>query len=479
MSEQSAKSFINLLNRSGIVPEDELKTALSQISKDANGQKISVDHLTAELIKSGIITEWHTKKLLAGKYKGFFLGKYKLLGHLGTGGMSSVYLAEHKLMKHLRAIKVLPRQRVADKSYLERFYLEGRAAAALNHKNIVRIYDIGNEKDTHYMVMEYVDGFDLYELVKRKGPLDFDDVADYARQAAIGLQHAHAKGLVHRDIKPGNLLLTKDGVVKILDLGLALFREDSESLTMVHNEKVLGTADYLSPEQAINSHDVDHRADIYSLGCTVYYMLTGQPPFPEGTLAQRIAMHQTKEPESISKIRKDCPMRLVEIVQLMMRKKLEERVQDAGEVVRIMQEFVDRNPTNSNLGIEQNVTGVPQLPQQQNQVVGAAGHAPSLPSTNVAINSREKNNSVSSRMRRRSSSNQAMWIIIAVIAVMVIILGVVMFVAYRITQSGQQTPQQFSAEVISSSFAGNHPEKISICSTISSGNQGKDTRQKW
>ena len=439
MSEQSAKSFISLLNRSGIVAEEVLKDALSQISKEAGGKKITIDHLTAELIKSGIITEWHTKKLLAGKYKGFFLGKYKLLGHLGTGGMSSVYLAEHKLMTHRRAIKVLPRQRVDDKSYLERFYLEGRAAAALNHKNIVRVYDIGNEKDTHYMVMEYVEGMDLYELVKVKGPLDFDEAANYTLQAAIGLQHAHEKGLVHRDIKPGNLLLTNDGVVKILDLGLALFREDSVSLTMVHNEKVLGTADYLSPEQAINSHDVDHRADIYSLGCTLYYMLTGQPPFPEGTLAQRIAMHQTKEPMAISKIRSDCPARLVELAQLMMKKNVDERVQHASDVARLMQEFVDRNPANSKLGLETNVTAIPQLPSQAPTPQGQP-QLPGIDTGNVSIKPRDDNSSVSNRLRRRGSNKRGVWVLVAIITVMVIILGVVMFVAYRIVENGHKTP---------------------------------------
>ena len=301
------------------------------------------------------------------------------------------------------------------------------------------------------MVMEYVEGMDLYELVKVKGPLDFDEAANYTLQAAIGLQHAHEKGLVHRDIKPGNLLLTNDGVVKILDLGLALFREDSVSLTMVHNEKVLGTADYLSPEQAINSHDVDHRADIYSLGCTLYYMLTGQPPFPEGTLAQRIAMHQTKEPMAISKIRSDCPARLVELAQLMMKKNVDERVQHASDVARLMQEFVDRNPANSKLGLETNVTAIPQLPSQAPTPQGQP-QLPGIDTGNVSIKPRDDNSSVSNRLRRRSSNKRGVWVLVAIITVMVIILGVVMFVAYRIVENGHRTPANITGPEHSDTF---------------------------
>jgi serine/threonine-protein kinase len=254
--------------------------------------------------------------------------------------MSSVYLAEHKISGKKRAIKVLPKKRVSDKSYLDRFYLEGRAAAALNHPNVVRIYDICNEADTHYMVMEYVKGRDLYETVKANGPLDFGDSAGYVAQAAEGLAHAHEKGLVHRDIKPANLLLTDDGVVKILDLGLALFQEEeTESLTVLYNEKVMGTADYLSPEQAINSHEVDHRADIYSLGCTLYYLLTGKPPFSEGTLAQRIAKHQTAEPPLLKDQRPNCPDELIAICHKMMRKVPAERYANCNELAQVMQHF--------------------------------------------------------------------------------------------------------------------------------------------
>ncbi len=333
MSEPSAKSFLKLLERSGLVAEEQLKQELSSLKQKSDGRSVKTSDLTEHLIESGLITSWHTEKLLAGKYKGYFLGKYKLLRHLGSGGMSSVYLAQHRISEQLRAIKVLPRKKVSDKSYLDRFYLEARAAASLNHPNVVRIYDICNEKDTHYMVMEYVKGEDLYELVAASGVVGIEDAINYVAQACEGLAHAHQRNLVHRDIKPANLLKTDQGDVKILDLGLALVsQDDSVSLTVLHNEKVMGTADYLSPEQAVNSHDVDSRADIYSLGCTLYFLLAGHPPFPKGSLAQRIAMHQSKEPTDVRQSRPDCPDSLALVCQKMMKKNPDERFPSCAEV---------------------------------------------------------------------------------------------------------------------------------------------------
>jgi serine/threonine-protein kinase len=340
---QSAKSFLKLLDKSGIVEESRLKDTLAELSRQAAGRTVETQELVDHLVNAQLITPWHVEKLMAGKYKGFFLGKYKLLGHLGTGGMSAVYLAEHKISGNRRAIKVLPRKNVSDASYLDRFYREGKAAASLDHPNVVRIYDICSDSNTHYMVMEHVQGTDLYQTVKQNGPLKIKDAVHAIIQACRGLAHAHQRELVHRDIKPANLLRMKDGTVKILDLGLALFNlgEDDESLTVLHNEKIMGTADYLSPEQAVNSHEVDHRADIYSLGCTLYYILTGHPPFPTGSLAQRIAMHQSKQPPSVIVSRADCPQPLAEICHAMMAKRPEHRYQTCDDLVAELTAFLE------------------------------------------------------------------------------------------------------------------------------------------
>ena len=251
--------------------------------------------------------------------------------------MSSVYLAEHVLMQRRVAIKVLPKNRVSDSSYLARFQLEAKAAAALDHPNIVRAYDVDHEGNTHYLVMEYVEGSDLQSLVKKSGPLDYAVAADYIRQAARGLSHAHKLGLIHRDVKPANLLVDGQNVVKVLDLGLAKFSdEDKASLTVAYDENVLGTADYLAPEQALDSHGVDARADIYSLGCTLYYLLTGQPPFPEGTLPQRIMCHQKEPPPDIRLKRPDAPADLLRVCAMMMAKKPEKRFQKMSDVAKIL-----------------------------------------------------------------------------------------------------------------------------------------------
>ncbi|MCY2991393.1 MAG: protein kinase [Planctomycetota bacterium] len=335
MAKLTLDDFVDIVRRSKLVDDDQLSHALTKYREEHGGDLLGeAKDMAQYLIVAGLLTQWHCDKLLDGKYKGFFLGKYKLLGHLGTGGMSSVYLAEHTLMRRLRAIKVLPRKRVGDASYLDRFYQEAEATAKLDHRNIVRGYDVDHEGDTHYLVMEYIEGNDLVSIVAQHGPLDFETVAEYIAQTAEGLQHAHAHALIHRDVKPANLLVDGQGVVKILDLGLALFKtEDRASLTLEHKENVLGTADYLAPEQALDSHRVTPRADIYGLGCTLYFALTGHPIFPDGTLAQRIAMHQSKMPAAITVDRPDCPQELCDICFRMIQKDPNDRYQTAQEVL--------------------------------------------------------------------------------------------------------------------------------------------------
>ena len=321
-------------------------------------------------------------QLLEGRYKGFFLGqKYKLLGVLGTGGMSRVFLAEHSKMQRLVAIKHLPPNRVNDSSYLARFYREAQAAARLDHKNIVRAYDIDHDRDNHFLVMEYVEGRDLQTLVKDVGPLDFEMAADYIRQAADGLEHAHHAGLIHRDIKPANLLVDPRGVVKVLDMGLARWSEDDKtaSLTIAHEENVLGTADYLAPEQARDSHTVDKRGDIYSLGCTLYYLLTGHPPFPEGSLAQRIWKHQNQSPKSIYEDRKDAPPALVDLCLRMMAKQPDARFQTAAEVAQSLGKWLEsRGSANSGSGVGLGKRGVGP-PPRRGTTIGRSGGMPIFP----------------------------------------------------------------------------------------------------
>ncbi len=342
MTQITSDRIFELIEKSRLVESTRLRSQLDLI-RDRHDGVLPEDPVVVckELEDAGLVTRWQCEKILQGKYKGFFLGNHKLLGHLGSGGMSSVYLAEHLVMKHKRAIKVLPKSKLGNNSYLERFQREAKAIASLNHPNIVRAFDIDNEKDTHYLVMEYVDGADMQTLVRKHGPLPFAVAADYIAQSARGLHHAHEAGLIHRDVKPANILINKKGVVKVLDLGLALFSEETDpSLTMEYNDKVLGTADYLPPEQAINSHKIDSRADMYGLGCTLYFLLTGHAPFPEGSIPSRIIRHQNSMPPDIRKDRPDCPGELDGVCVKMMQKDPRFRYKDCLQVAEILETWL-------------------------------------------------------------------------------------------------------------------------------------------
>jgi len=342
MSKAVAQSFLDHVRRSQLIEEDQLDKFLASYQASCGGVLPERQEAISEaLIEADLLTSWQAEKILAGKHKGFNLGKYKLLRLLGKGGMSQVYLAEHKLMRRKVAIKVLPQNRVEDSTYLERFRIEARAAAKLDDPNIVRAYDIDQDGKTHFLVMEYVEGKDLHVLVKDSGPLTYEAAADYVAQAARGLAHAHKMGLVHRDIKPANCLLDKNQTVKLLDMGLARITDDEASLTLDNNENVLGTADYLAPEQALNSHKADTRADIYSLGCTLYFLLTGHPPFPDGSISERLLKHQVETAPSILKDRPDAPPTLVHICEKMMNKNPDERYQTATDIAERLAEWLE------------------------------------------------------------------------------------------------------------------------------------------
>ena len=347
----TTERLIELVKRSELVSKEDFASFLAERSKRLRGLlPAAPDGLAQDLIQAELITPWQMEQLMKGKYRGFRLGKYTLQGHLGTGGMSSVYLSEHPIMRRPVAIKVLPKSRVAKSSYLERFELEARAVAALDHPNIVRAYDIDNEGDTHYIVMEYVEGLDLQRMVERDGPLSFERAADYIAQAAVGLQHAHDAGVVHRDIKPANCLVDPTGTVKVLDMGLAKFSEDKTSLSAVHKDSVVGTADYLAPEQAVNSSQVDHRADVYGLGGTLYFLLMGHAPFPEGTLTERLLKHQKEEPASVFTKRADAPATLIDICRRMMVKKADSRIQSGSAVAAELRQWLDGRSGGSGTG---------------------------------------------------------------------------------------------------------------------------------
>ena len=360
MVTASANKLLKSIERSQLLDPQQLQRATESLRAEHGGELPDDPRRVAEWFQQQqLLSPWQAEKLLAGKSRGFFLGKYKLLSHLGRGGMGNVYLAIHQGMQRKVAIKVLPSELVDDRSYLLRFQREARVVAALDHTNIVSAYDFDHTGDVHYLVMEYVDGQDLAAIVKGSHrPLPIEQVTHYVVQAALGLQHAHDQGIVHRDVKPSNLLVDRSGCVKLLDLGLARLAEcEGSSVTLANNESVLGTADYLSPEQAIDSHNADRRADIYSLGCTLFFALAGRPPFHEGTIAQRIAQHQSAPPPRLENVRPDVPPPLADICAGMIQKKPEDRYDSAREVAELLTAFLAQYeppsscpPTNSQLG---------------------------------------------------------------------------------------------------------------------------------
>jgi serine/threonine protein kinase len=343
MGKLAVDRFLALVARSGLVEADRLATLERQWKSQASAQQLDdSEDCGAFFVSAGALTPWQCHKLLDGRHRGFMLGNYKLLDHLGSGGMSNVYLAEHVLMQRRVAIKVLPEHRVADASYLARFQFEGQAVAALDHPNIVRAYDLGSEGKIHYLVMEYVEGSDLEALVERAGPLPYHVAARYVLQAAEGLEHAHQAGLVHRDIKPANLLVDRQGTVKVLDMGLARFKAEVRPVPeFARHEQVLGTAAYFAPEQAVNSQTADARADIYGLGCTLYYLLTGHPPFRGETPLELMNAHHRQTAPSIVAERPDAPAPLVAICQKMMEKSPERRFQSAREVSEALARWLE------------------------------------------------------------------------------------------------------------------------------------------
>ena len=333
-STATTPDLLERIRKSGLVSQGDLHTFIQSGSHEPS-------QLLGRMVELGLLTEFQSERLAAGKYKGFLLGSYKILGRLGSGGMGQVYLAEHGAMRRFVALKVLPASLTENDVAKERFLREARAAAALDHPNIVRVFDLNREGKVLYLVMEYVEGVSLQYAIEKGGRITVGAAADYARQVADGLQHAHERGLVHRDIKPANLLVDRAGTARILDLGLVRSDadEDSQLTAQIGGRSILGTADYLAPEQAVDSSSVDIRADIYSLGATLYFLLAGHPMFPEGRAGQKLMWQQLREPTPIMELRPDVPPALNAIIHRAIAKRREDRFQDPRELSEALEEF--------------------------------------------------------------------------------------------------------------------------------------------
>ncbi len=335
-----AEQFLQGLADSGLMSADDLQT----LRAEASPQTTSGEELAEQLVHSGRLTRYQAQALLKGDGRTLVLGNYVVLDRIGAGGMGVVLKARHRRMKRLVALKLLPKSATESEDALRRFHREVEAAARLNHPHIVTAYDADEAKGVHFFVMEYVEGSDLSSLVKQRGPLAIDEAVDCILQAAGGLAYAHRQGIIHRDIKPSNLLMNPQGVVQILDMGLARIdaAETDDHTELTGTGTIMGTLDYMSPEQALDTKHADRRTDIYSLGATLHYLLTARPVLTgktQGQKLQALLAADTHQPASLCVRRNDVPPELEQVFQRMAARDPGERYQSMDEVLTALQPF--------------------------------------------------------------------------------------------------------------------------------------------
>ena len=340
--------FLEIVIKSGLLTSEEVENAVWKY--DLRQQEASIP-VAQKFVDEGLLTKFQAEQLLRGRHRGLiFNGRFRLLYPVGSGGMGDVFAAEEIETNWKVAIKVPNAQRRQETAMRTRLQLEAEAGMRLAHPNILRTWELDEvvepQGSYHYVVMELVKGISMRELLDIHHPLEVGQVCDIICQAAKGLSVAHAANLVHRDIKPENILVRSDGSVKVLDFGLAMLDEDDQefAMAMILGQDRVGTADFVAPEQSVNSYDVDARADIYSLGATLYFGLTRRLMFPCSSIAEKVRSHRKREPAPITDFRQDVPEAVLKILKKMLAKDPDERYRSAQEVMEVLEPFAERKP---------------------------------------------------------------------------------------------------------------------------------------
>lgn len=351
MDIDTRRHLLNALRQCGQFTQEQL--AAGELILGAPGDAAAV---AEQLLQARLVTPYMYRKIKADHTFEILFGQYLILDKVGEGGMGKVYRAVQFPLGRMVALKVVRQHLMNNKTVRRRYKKEAAAAASLDHPNIVKLFDADEFNGRYYLAMEYVDGIDLSRMLKEFGnpPTvglpQYQEAVEYVRQSALGLQHAHDKGLVHRDVKPSNLLVYGEralpgtngkAIVKVLDMGLVrtLIDDDEDNTELTRDGTVVGTPDYMSPEQAKNSSTVDHRADIYSLGCTLFYLLRGRSPYPDGSPIDKLLRHQLDPIPDLRADRPDLPARLYEVVRKLMEKRPEDRYQSCTAVAEALAPF--------------------------------------------------------------------------------------------------------------------------------------------
>ncbi|HTU16427.1 MAG TPA: serine/threonine-protein kinase [Gemmataceae bacterium] len=315
----TVEGFLKTVLKSGLLDRGQLQEALRDVPK---GQRDDANALADHLIRKGKLSRFQASKILKGNGKGLLLASYQVLSPIGRGGMSTVYLARDDRSAELVALKMLtPSRWRKEERLLARFQREMELSRRVAHPHIAWTYESGFCLGVYYIAMEYIPGKNLGKVVVEGGPLKVPRAARLMAEVASGLEHAHNQGLIHRDLKPSNIMITPNDHAKVLDLGLALMQgEEAEQSVIGGHGYIVGTMDYIAPEQTTDSTGVDGRADIYSLGCTLYFALIGQPPFPGGSGRDKVRRHRQEEPKPLRELAPDVPAGFARLIERMMAK---------------------------------------------------------------------------------------------------------------------------------------------------------------